>query len=341
MTRIKFGKRHIGAGEPVLIIAEIGVNHEGNVETCARMIEEAAQAGADSVKLQTMDPDENYVVGTESYEIFVETQLSQEETAQMFSLARRLGVEPFTTTGDPKTLDWVDRLDPAAHKISSGLMTHIPVIRHAAQTSRSLLISTGMAKVEEIDTAVETARAAGASGIGLFQCTAIYPAPPDSLNLATIGWLERRYDAMAGFSDHSMGNDAAVLSVAAGGKMIEKHFSLDTSRPGLDHHLSLDPESLKDLVTRVRAAEEMLGSAEKNVKERERAEAEWRHRCLVARRDLEAGEIFDESNLACKRPLPGKIGLPPKMYDAVLGQKATRALRMDDPVSADTISEAS
>ena len=182
---VPFGSRVIGPGAPVAVIAEIGINHEGDAGTCARMIEAAAAAGADAIKLQTIDADENYVRGTESYELFHKSGLGREGTAEMFEFARRNGVEPFTTAGDPATLEWVDRLAPAAHKFSSGLLTNGPLIRRAAETGRTLLMSTGMAEVADVDAAVAAAVGDGRRPVGLFQCTSLYPAPPETLNLAT------------------------------------------------------------------------------------------------------------------------------------------------------------
>lgn len=335
MTRkIPFGARRIGEGEPVVVIAEIGINHEGDAEACARMIEAAAAAGADSIKLQTVDADENYLRGTESHELFSRSALTREETARMFDLARSLGLEPFTTAGDAATIEWVTTLRPAAHKISSGLLTNHPAIRCASRSGAPLLISTGMAEVGDIDDAVAAARDGGANGLGLFQCTSLYPAPPESLNLAAIGWLAERYDMPAGFSDHSLGIAAAALSVAAGACMIEKHFTLDASRPSYDHHLSLEPEAFAEMVRGVRTAEAMRGIPVKQPTEAERGRAALYHRIVVARRDMAPGEILDDGSVALKRPLPGMRGLPPARYQDLLGRRTTRRIARDEAIVA-------
>lgn len=333
---LAFGGRMVGAGHPVVVIAEIGINHEGSVETCARMIEAAAAAGADAIKLQTIDPDENYVVGTESHELFSRAVLSREDTAAMFRLSRDLGMEPFTTAGDRPTIDWVDRLNPAAHKISSGLLTNVPIVRYAARTSRMLVMSTGMAETSDIDEAVATAKGAGTSGICILQCTSIYPCDDVNLNLATIGWLADRYECASGFSDHSLGDLAATLSVAAGARMIEKHMTLDSSRAGYDHHLSLEPHGFAELVRRVRRAEQIMGTREKVLTDQERGAAARFHRILVARRDIKPGEVLDEDNVGTKRPLPGTSGMQPNQLEVVLGSVADRAFRKDEPIVIDT-----
>lgn len=323
---IPFGSRRIGPGAPVLVIAEIGINHEGVVETCARMVEAAAHAGADAIKLQTVDADANYVGGTESHRVFSVASLTREETARMFSLARANGLEVFTTAGDPATLKWVNQLDPAAQKISSGLLTHLPLIREAARTGRPLLMSTGMAEPADIDAAVAAAREGGAEAIGLFQCTSLYPAPPETLDLAVIGWMEETYGVPAGFSDHSLGGEAAVLSVAAGARMIEKHFTLDPSRPGYDHQLSLDPQGFARMVDAVRAAERMMGDGRKTLTPDQADMARRMRRYLVAARDVAAGSVIGLEDIGVMRMPDGRVGLAPKHYDHLVGVRAIREL---------------
>jgi len=334
---IPFGSRRIGTGYPVAVIAEIGINHEGNPELCAAMIRAAAAAGADAVKLQTIDPDENYVRGSDSYRLFSAAALTRETTAAMFDLTRQLGMEPLTTAGDFATIDWVSRLKPSAFKISSGLLTHLPVVRHAARQGVSLLMSTGMSELREVTEAIDAAQDGRAVGIGVFQCTSIYPAADATLDLAAIRALEQRFSVPAGFSDHSLGSDAAALAVAAGARMIEKHFSYDPRRAGYDHRISLDAAGLKTLVQRVRRAEVMMGTTTKRLTEPERRQAEVARRILVARAAIQAGERFSSTNLGIKRPLPGMTGLAPKHYETVLGRVAAKALAVDEAVSIDAI----
>jgi sialic acid synthase SpsE len=329
---ISFGLRRVGIGHPVIVVAEIGVNHEGSAETCARMIEAAALAGADSIKLQTIDADANYVRDTESHRLFSRCALTREETAGLFRLTRERGMEPFTTAGDIGTLDWVERLEPAAHKISSGLLTTHPVVAWAARTGRSVIMSTGLATADEIDGAVEVARQAGASGIALLQCTSIYPAPIETLNLSTIGWLAERYGVVAGYSDHSLGIETPPLAVAAGAKIIEKHFTFDLERAGFDHAISLDPKGFSTMIRGIRRAEVMMGEATKRLTEAEAARAPLFHRVLVALKPIAKGEAFDARNLGYKRPLPGRLGLEPRHFNTIVGRRAARELMPDDPV---------
>lgn len=331
---IPFGKRHIGPEHPTVIIAEIGINHEGSVDTCAKMIEQAALSGADAIKLQTVNPEENYAPGTESHKLFKSAWLTLEKTAKMFEHARTLGVEPFTTAGDFRTLASVDALNPAAHKISSGLLTNLPLIREAALTGRTLLMSTGMNDLKAIDAAVCMARNKKNHSIGLFQCTSLYPAPPETLNLRVIGALTDQYRLPCGFSDHSEGIDAPAHAVAAGAQMIEKHFTLNRRRPSFDHHLSLEPKEFKTMVSKVRSLEVILGSSEKKLLDKEKENARRFHRCIVARKNLVAGQKILEDDLGIMRVQPGCQGLPPSAFDETIGKHIKKDLLKYTPIKS-------
>ncbi len=335
---LKFGSKIIGEGSPTYIIAEIGVNHEGCVETCAKMIEESARAGVDAIKLQTVCAEENYVPGTESYELFSKCALTQEETARMFDYARELGVDPFTTSPDPKTLDWVDRLNPAGHKISSGMMTNKVIIRKTCQTGKPVLMSTGMASQEQIDDSVGWVKEYGDLEIlGMFQCTSIYPAPLDGIHLAAIRAMEGRYGVHVGFSDHTDGVEAASLSVYAGARMIEKHFTLDKMRGSYDHRLSLEPKEMTEMVVCVRRAEAVMGRAQKKVEGVLAGNAQKFLRTIVAREDIKEGDVFTEDNITLKRPLPDQRGLEPKFYDIILGKVAQCSFLKNAPIKVSDV----
>lgn len=316
----------------VFVIAEVGVNHEGSVETCTRMMDAAKESGADAVKLQTIDPDRNYVAGTESHRVFSQAFLDREQTSRVFAHARSIGLSCFTTAGDFETLEWVDRLDPVAHKISSGLLTHTALINRAAATGRPLILSTGMSDVAEIEAAL--AAVDGRVPTALLQCTSIYPAPIETLNLRAIDWMSQRFRVPCGFSDHSLGVEASVLAVAAGAMCIEKHFTLDPGRSGMDHQISLGPNEFRSMVDRIRQAQSMLGVAGKPLSGELLLARERYLRCLVASTDIPAGQQFTTRNVAVKRPLPDNRGLDADMYEQVLGRRAAVDLKMDDPIAA-------
>ena len=312
------------------IIAEIGINHEGDVDTCRRMVIAAAECGVDAVKLQTVNADASYVRGTESYNIFKGAGLTQEETHRVFNFAREYGLDIFTTASDVETIDWVDQLNPSHWKVSSGNLTNTPIIEYLASLKRPLLISTGMASQEDIDLAIKSAKLAGNNDISLFQCTSVYPTPVEEINLSTINWLKDKYQYPVGFSDHSLGDDAVFLSIATGATLIEKHFSLDLSRKGFDHGISLDKKGLKKMVDRVRLAEIMMGIGEKAISKTIDETRGKFLRYIVATQPITIGEKFTNENIGVKRTFPGCIGIEPRRIHEILGVASDIVYDTDD-----------
>ena len=282
------------------VIAEIGINHEGSVDKCAEMIRASASAGADAIKLQTVDAFRCYAPDTESYKVFSEAALTEAETANMFQLARDYGVDAFTTSGDPQTLKWVDRLNPVAHKISSGLLSCTPIVREACKFGRPVLMSTGMSDTATIDQSVEIALKSGCN-TALFQCTSLYPCPIKKLDLRAIGALSKRYRVPTGFSDHSLGVNMASLAVAAGARLIEKHLTFDKNRSGFDHSISLETDEFAKMVTLVRQAETAMGQANKTVDDVIVEQAQQFERRLAAAHDLPEGHVLTIDDLLFMR----------------------------------------
>ena len=319
----RFGTRSIGDDQPVLVIAEIGINHEGDADLACRMVAVAAQAGADAIKLQTADPDENYAPNTPSHESYRKTFLGPAQTAVIFEHARSLGVEPFTSTG-MSTYDWVENLQPAGYKISSGTLGHIPLIRMVAASGRPVLMSTGIATHSEIDLAVSEAETAGANAIGLMQCTSVYPCPAAHVDLASIRWLRDRYQKPVGFSDHTVGEDTAAFAVAAGARFIEKHFSLTPEKQTFDHSVSLGPQGFCRMIEKIRRAETLLGANDKPLRAADKALGMRRY--LVASRSLEAGVTLHPEDVGVMRITTGETALASADYDRVVGAKTRKAI---------------
>ncbi len=282
------------------VIAEIGINHEGCVDRCADLIRLSASAGADAIKLQTVDASQCYAPDTESYKVFSEATLTEAETANMFQLARDCGVDAFSTSGDLQTLKWVDRLNPAAHKISSGLLSCTPIVKEACKFGRPVFMSTGMSGTATIDKSVEIARQSGCQ-TALFQCTSLYPCPIEKLDLNAIGGLSKRYRMPTGFSDHSLGIHMAPLAVAAGARLIEKHITFDKNRSGFDHSISLETDEFAEMVTLVRQAETAMGQANKTVDNVIFEQAQQFERRLAAAHDLPAGHLLTIDDLLFMR----------------------------------------
>ena len=321
----------------VYVIAEIGINHEGDIEACRRMIDLAVKSGANAVKLQTIDADLNYVKGTDSYKVFKASELTRDETTEMFRYAQELGIDIFTTCGDLATANWVNELNPAAWKVSSGLLTHIPMIKYLASFNRPMLISTGMATICEIDQAIKSIEETGNNDITIFQCTSQYPTPSEGVNLSSIKFLRERYGYDVGFSDHSIGDDAAFLSVGVGAIIIEKHFTFDSSRIGFDHAISLEPNEFSKMISRIRHAETLLGSYEKVVGDITNKTRDKILRTIVALRKIKKGDILTPYNLGVKRPLPGKRGSEPIFLDNMIGKVSKRSFDIDEPVNIEDV----
>lgn len=324
--------RLVGAGCPCFIIAEIGVNHEGSLEHCVDMVESAARAGADAIKLQTALPEDNYAPDTEAFRQYSASFLSMEDTGKVFERARALGMAAFTTTG-LATLPVIETLRPDAYKVSSGTLSNHPLLEALSGMGRPVLISTGMSDLAEIDEAVRLARAAGADRLSVMQCTSLYPAPPESLNLASIRTLAERYGAVAGFSDHSLGIEASVLAVAAGANILEKHYTFDKSREGLDHAVSVEEPELRQMVDAIRRAEACLGSADKPLSEDQRAVASRARRYIVVRRDIAAGAPISVEDLLFWRLQEAQDAFPATEYKKVIQRTAARAICRYKPIS--------
>lgn len=320
----------VGPGAPTFIIAEIGINHGGDEDVCASMIEAAAGAGADAAKLQTVVAEESYRPDTDSYREFSGTALTREALARLMGLAAQRGIILFSSPGDFPSLDLMTDIGMKAVKISSGLMTNLPLVRRAAATGLPLIVSTGMAGLDEVIEAVTAAREAGCADLAVLHCTSLYPAPAESLNLRAIRTLAEATEAPAGYSDHHEGSAACLAAVAAGASLIEKHFTLDRSAPGADHALSMEPDDLAALVRDIRAVEAMLGNSEKAPVAEEIPLRDGRHRYLVARRDIAEGAVIGPDDVALMRVPAGAGRLDARRYDEVIGATAARAVaRLD------------
>ena len=206
------------------VVAEIGINHEGDAEKCAKLIKDCAEAGVNGIKLQSVNPNLAYSKDSLSYQIFSQARLSPEQTQQMFSYANQLGIEAFTTSGDPETLEWVERLEPPVHKISSGLVNCTPLLEKACGMGRPMILSNGISDEDDISEAVKLIQGHELK-FALLQCTSEYPCAPENLGLSEIYELKNKFACPTGFSDHSVGTFFAPLAVACGAKIIEKHLT--------------------------------------------------------------------------------------------------------------------
>ncbi len=326
MSPFSIAGRQVGGDAPTYVIAEIGINHDGDEGRAAEMLAAAAAAGADAAKLQTVNVAESYMPGTPSFVEFSRRTLAEGSLVRLAAVAARHGIHLFTTPADFASLSAVREADLPAIKISSGLMTHIPLIRAAARTGKPIIMSTGLATMPEIARSAAVAREAGVTGLAILQCTSLYPAPPDALNLRAMVAIGRDLDCVFGYSDHHDGDLACTTAVALGARIIEKHFSLDRSRPGADHALSLEPEAFAELVSRIRAVEAMLGQPVKRPDEREAPARERMRRVLVARQPMPAGTVLDETVVNFMRVPPAEASIKVDHWDTFAGRRVRRDL---------------
>jgi sialic acid synthase SpsE len=316
----------------VYVIAEVGINHEGDVGICREMIAAVASTGANAVKLQTIDPDANYVVGTESHALFKQAELTRDETYNLFEYGKSCKLEVFTTVGDLNTLDWVIQLQPDAWKISSGLITNIPLIEEISKRDEKVFLSTGLATINEIDAVVEIFRAKTNRDFALLHCITEYPVETANLNLARISYLRARYNCPIGFSDHSIGVAAATVAVGAGATAIEKHFSFDVTRKHFDHAISLETDDFRILVENVRSAASMLGDGNENLSSQLKDARLKFLRTIVATQPINVADEFTKENVGIKRPIHGQHGLPPKYFEQLMGRPASMSYNENDPI---------
>ncbi len=334
---IRIGDRVIGPGRPCFVIAEIGINHGGDEHVAAALIEAAAGAGADAVKFQTVLPDESYQPGTDSYAAFQGSVLSVAAMQRLNARAESLGIVPFSTPGGFGALDLMVESGMAAIKISSGLLTNGPLIERAAATGLPLVLSTGMAAWDEVEAAIRTAEQAGAHELAVLQCTSLYPAAAETLNLLAMTTMAQSIEYPVGYSDHHPGHLAVVAAAALGANVIEKHFTLDAARSGADHAISAEPDAFANMVAALRQVEVMRGDGVKEPRAAERALRDARHRYLVAARGIVAGAEFAAEDIALLRCRPGVGRLPANAYHTVIGARARAAIAAGTALDATMI----
>lgn len=335
---MQIGTSRIGHGESVYLIAELSGNHNGNLERALATIRAMAQSGANAVKLQTYRPDTitldadgpDFIVpgggewgGRRLFDLYQEAHTPWEWHQRLFDQARAVGLDCFSTPFDDTAVTLLEQLGAPAYKIASFELTDDALIERVAKTGRPLMVSTGMASLEEIAHAVAVARAAGAGDIALLKCTSSYPAPDEAMNLAAIPLLATATGCPIGLSDHSRGTAAAVVAVAFGACIIEKHFTLSRADGGVDSHFSLEPAEFAQLATDVRRAQRMIGVPALGASAAEEGNTVFR-RSLYAVRDISEGETFTPLNVRSIRP---GYGLSPRFLPLVLGRAATRGIR--------------
>ncbi len=332
---ITIGTRVVGGGYPCFVIAEAGINHNGDVKLAAELVEAAATAGADAIKFQTHFPEHEMLrggataayVGESLFDLLTRTALSREAHVQMRDLAARKGIIFLSTPFSREAADFLDSIGVPAYKTGSGELTNIPLQRHIARKGKPMIVSTGMSTPEEIDATVNALRQEHAQ-FALMHCTSTYPTPYEHVQLGCIRELQIRYGVPVGFSDHTLGTAVSLAAVASGANLFEKHFTASRSLPGPDQQGSMEPKELEALVKDIRAIERSLGAV-KQIQPGEQDVRDMALHSVVTLRDIEAGATIGVEDVWVKRP---GTGIPARRLSDVIGKVARRSLARDQLV---------
>lgn len=346
-SEIHVAGKIIGSGHLPFVVAEMSGNHNQSLERALKIVDAAAAAGVQAVKIQTFtadtmtldlnsgeffvsDPD-NLWKGKTLYQLYQEAHTPWEWHQAIFDRCRSKGIFGFSTPFDETAVDFLESLNVPLYKIASFENIDLPLIKKVASTGKPVIISTGMASLDELTETVETARSAGCKDLILLKATSTYPATEENSHLLTIPHLRELFHCQAGLSDHTMGIGVAVASVALGATVIEKHFTLSRAEGGVDSAFSMEPHEMKELVVGATQAWRALGQVHYGPTPSEERSLRYRRSLYVAK-DMRAGETFNKENLRVIRP---GLGLPPKHYEELLGKKVKRSVKKGTPVNWD------
>jgi N,N'-diacetyllegionaminate synthase len=337
VAMIRIGNKTIGDGSPVFIIAEAGVNHQGDIQVAKQLVDIACEAGADAIKFQTFSAKHLVTRTAEKAEYQKETTGAKESQFEMLkrlelnfeqhvllqSYAEEKGILFLSTPFDVQSVNWLEELNIPIYKISSGDLTNTVLLRRVAATKKPVILSTGMATIEEIQEALELLEE---NDVCLLHCTTSYPTPFEDVNLRAMQTLRDTFQKVTGYSDHTLGIEVPLAAVALGAQIIEKHFTFDKMAEGPDHRASLSPEELKWMVQGIRRIEKALGTPRKELAPSEIKNRDLARKSIVTSQPIKKGTILTEDLLTVKRP---GNGLPPKMFDQLLGKRAKYDLPAD------------
>ncbi len=350
MTTSSFliGDRRVGQDQPCFIVAEVSANHNQSLDRAVQIIRAARAAGADAVKLQTYTPDTLTIEsdqdwfrvpsstpwgGKTLYELYGEAYTPWEWHEEFFRVAASEGLICFSTPFDASAVDLLERLETPAYKVASFELVDHGLLEVIARTAKPVILSTGMATLDEIREAVATLRSAGAGPTALLKCTSAYPAPPESMNLRTIPHLADTFGAVVGLSDHTMGGAVAVAAVALGASVVQKHFTIARADGGPDSSFSMEPDEFAVMVADIRRVEAAFGRVSYAPTEQDLSSLRFR-RSLFVVEDIEPGEILSDRNVRSIRP--GQ-GLAPRHLREVVGRAASRRIPKGTPLSWDLV----
>jgi pseudaminic acid synthase len=325
------------------IIAELSANHNGNLQTALDTIKKAKEVGANAIKLQTYTADtmtlnckrDDFIVkggtlwdGKSLYELYQWAYTPWEWHEELFNYAREIGIDIFSSPFDKSAVDFLEQFNPSAYKIASFEITDYELIRYTASKGKPIIISTGIATIDEIQDAVDICKSEGNENIVLLKCTSAYPAPLEEANLKMIPNMKETFGVEVGFSDHTIGSVAPIVATTLGAKVIEKHFIINKSIGGADAEFSMESEEFKKMVQAVRDTEKLLGKVDYSLNEKKKKNRRFARSLYVAK-DIKRGEIFTEENIKSVRP---GYGLHPKYLEDILGNKADKDYKLGERV---------
>lgn len=346
---IEINGRLVGPCHPAYVIAEMSANHHYDYAEAVKILEATKAAGADAIKLQTYTADtltidcdnEHFWIrgtlwdGRTLYNLYREAYMPWEWQPKLKKIAEELGLDFFSTPFDATAVEFLEKMNVAVHKVASFELVDLPLLRRIARTGKPVIMSTGMATLEELEEAVGAIREAGGNQLALLKCTSAYPAPPEEMNLRTIPDLAQRFQVPVGLSDHTLGLAVPIAAVALGACIVEKHLTLSRKTPGPDSAFSLEPDEFKAMVDAIRTAEKALGQVNYQVGPSESKSRVFR-RSLFVVEDVKAGELFTERNVRSIRP---GYGLHTRHLAEVLGSKAARDIKRGTPLDWSLISK--
>ncbi|MCI8599791.1 MAG: pseudaminic acid synthase [Lachnospiraceae bacterium] len=348
MVNLKIGGKVIGEKEPSYIIAEMSGNHNGDIQRALEIVEAAAEAGVDAIKLQTYTADtitlncDNEYFQTQKgslwegrtlHDLYGEAYTPWEWHEPIMERAGKLGLTCFSTPFDFTAVDFLEEMNVPAYKIASYEIQDIPLIRKVARTGKPIMMSTGIATLEDIYIAVEACREEGNEQIVLLKCTSAYPSPYEEINLNVIPNMKQTFGCICGISDHTMGMEVAVASVALGAEVVEKHITLSRADGGVDAAFSMEPKEFADMVTQIRNVEKAKGCVTYELTEKQKDGRQF-GRSLFVSEDICEGDKFTEKNIRSVRPA---LGLATKHYENILGKIAACDLKKGTPLSWEMI----
>jgi N-acetylneuraminate synthase len=331
-------------GNRTFIIAEAGVNHNGDINLAKKLIGAAKDAGADAVKFQTFKAEKVVIknaekaeyqkettgIGESQYDMIKKLELTEYDFKELAEYAKKKGILFLSSPFDKGSVDLLDGLDVPAFKIASGEITNFTLLKYIAKKEKPIILSTGMSTLGEVEDALNVIRSEGVEKVILLHCVSNYPARIEDVNLGAMETLKQAFKIPVGFSDHTLGITASIAAVALGACVIEKHFTLDRNLPGPDHKASLEPDELKEMIKGIRNVEKALGDGIKRPTKDEVAIKRVARRSIVARVDIHRGTIITEDMLDVKRP---GMGIEPKYIERIIGKRAKINIKKDELIT--------